>query len=278
MSAKLDKEDQNRVDSCEYYLKTKNTIENMEVYKDLSVGEVYFIKRKNYQGEEEYVTGGWNDEPAKYMVFHKDGGFVFVKRIIASGKMGKEVSCLTTEFDTKTYWLEADPDYVNSILLDNEDAYDPLAAEKKNSSNKNKARRKNKKIQLIYDTPQEAYTYIKSLKVGDTIYDTTAAYGSGILTWDVVKIDSKPIDKSNVNTSSNSSWRSRRYNYQNTDTQHANDNIPDIVTVSIKRRETKLPKDRRWCDEDRDLTYNSFKKGGYGPCYYKSKPHTVDDV
>lgn len=267
MSEQISKEDQNRVNNCEYYLKTKQTMKNAEVYKDLAIGEVYFIKRKGYNGEEEYVTGGWNNDPAKYMVFHKDDGFVFVKRIIANGKMGKEVTCLTTEYDVGHYWLEADPDYVNSILLENEESYDPLAASKKLASDKNKARRRNKKLQINYKTEQEAFDYIKTLKVGDTIYDTISAYGSGLLTWDIEDITHRPVDSKNIDPHS---WRS------NPDKEHRAHGFKEIYVIHLKRRETKSPKERRWEDEKKDVTFRDFK-GGYRS-YYHTKPYTPSDV
>ena len=95
MSTELSKDDKKRIKNCEYYSLSKRIMKDHEIYKNVNIGEVYFIKSKDYDGNDRYVTGGYTRDPAKYMVIHKDEGFIFAKRIIASGKLGKEISCLT---------------------------------------------------------------------------------------------------------------------------------------------------------------------------------------
>ena len=272
----LSKEDKSRIKNCEYYLRTKKIMKNLEEYKKLEVGEVYYIKTKNRDGKEEYVSAGWNNEPAKYMVFHKDeDGFAFIKRILASGKMGKEVTCLTTSYDVEDYWLESDPDQVNSILLDNESGYDPMAASKEMTSKKNKARRRNKKLELDFDTHKAAHDYIKTLKVGDVIYDSVAAYGSGILSWKVTDVASRPVDNTDTRSTYQKQWG---YPVGNTreDQWHNEHNLDTVVVVHVERLEKELPKHRRYVRQNRALTFLDFKNRW--DKFYSKKPFTVDDV
>lgn len=251
-------------------------MKNAEAYKNLQVGEVYYIKYKDYNDKESYVTTGWgNDTPAKYMVFHKDEGFVFVKRIIASGNLGKEVICLTTTYDVGSHWLEADPDYVNSILLENEEDYDPLAASKEMTAKKNRARRKNKRLELKFDEPQEAYDYIKKLRKGDKLYDCSTAYGAGIIEWVVNKVSVRATDKS-PNTSY--SWDTNRSIPGRTpvDQEHNKYGFDQIVEVEIQIV-GEPPKSRRWAGPKETIHFYTFVNKYYST-YYDSKPFTVDDV
>lgn len=276
MSQKLSKEDQDRVNSCDHYSKTKQVMSNLEAYKGLGVGEVYFIKGKTYSGEYEYVTAGYSDEPAKYMVFHKDDiGFIFIKRIIASGNLGKEVQCLTTQFDSDKYILEPDPEYVNSILLENEDGYDPLAASKENSAKKNKARRRNKKLELNFDDAQSAYDYIKTLRKGDVIYDCETAYGSGAVAWTVENVVVRKTD-----TSAPQGYSARWNKVQGAtreDQYHNQHGFAQSVLVTIKADDTNLPKSRKYITLEGTLTFFDFYNERYRK-FYKSRPFTVDDV
>lgn len=271
MGEKISNADQKRIVNCEYYLKTKQIMANAEVYKNLEIGEVYHIKYKDYNNKDMYVCYGWNSTtPSKYMVFHKDGGFVFVKRIIASGNLGKEIVCLTTTYDVGKHWLEADQEYVDSILLEDEEGYDPLAANKKLSNNKNKARRKNKKLQIVYKTPEEAYAYIKTLNVGDSIYDADTAYGSGILTWKIKKITNRKVNK--AKTTSSTGW-----GYSHRDEFHSKHKFADVVVVDIEIKEKVLPRSRSYETKTKELTFSDFLEDRYSK-YYKSKLYTVDDV
>lgn len=272
---KLSNVDQQRVDNCEYYLKTKQVMKNAEVYKELAVGEVYYIKYKDYNDKETYVMTGWGaDTPAKYMVFHKDDGFVFVKRIIASGNLGKEVICLTTTYDVDTHWLEADPDYVNSILLENEEDYDPLAASKAMTAKKNRARRRNKKMEVKFETAQEAYDYIKKLRKGDKLYDAATAYGSGVMEWVVDKVSMRKTDQTpqtgwygNKNPTPGKTWE---------DQSHNEAGFPQYISVKLKAT-SAAPRSRRWENVTKDIIFTNFRKDSYH-VYYESKPFTVDDV
>jgi len=274
MSEEISKSDQRRVNNCDHYLKTKKVMQNNEVYKDLSIGEVYYIKHKGRNDEERYITNGWNgDEPSKFMVFHKDESFVFVKRIIASGKMGKEVVCLNTTYDVDSHWLEADPDFVNSILLENEDGYDPLAASKKISSNKNKARRRNKKLEIKFDDIYMAQSYLDGLKVGDLLHDADTSYGSGTLTWEVSKVEKR---KTNKDKPTSGYYNNNSLGSTNEDRIHNEHGLRDLIVVTIKIK-GDIPKSRQYEDKKKIVTFNNFIKSSYR-VFYRNKPYTIDDV
>jgi hypothetical protein len=273
MTEDLSKSDKNRIKNCEYYLRSKQIMKNAEAYKGLSLGEVYYIKYKDYGGDESYITAGYGNEPAKYIVFHKDEGFVFVKRIISNGKLGKEVTCLTTTYNAGEYWLEADPDYVNSILLEDEGGYDPLAASKKLSSNKNKARRRNKKLEIAYGTHKEAHEYAKTIKVGDLIYNAETTYGSDLVSWEVTSIEKRPADQIRNGTNS---YYGTSLGSTNADRIHNRHGIKDLIAVEIKVK-GEIPKSRKYMGTEQILTFEDFLWTTYDK-FYRTKPYTVDDV
>jgi len=267
----LNRDDKRRVKNCDYYIKTKQVMKNAVVYDKLSVGEVYFIR---YTDTNKYVTSDWSGQsPSKFMVFHKDEGFVFIKRIIASGKLGKEVSCLTTSYYVNEYYLESDPDYVNSILLQDENSYDPLAASKKIASNKGKVRRKNKKLELAFNKPEEAYAYIQTLSVGDLLYNATTTYGTGVVAWEVKSVCVRDVDQT-----PQIDWRGNKDTNGNSsdDQAHNRHGFVDFVSIDIEATSV-IPSQNSWATATKKtLIFNDFLAKWHR--YYHSAPFTLDDA
>ncbi len=270
----LSKEDKRRVRGCEFYSKAKEVIEAHEKYKDLALGEVYFIKYKGkYSTDHKYVTRNYgNDKPSKFMIFHKDKeGFVFMKRINANGKLGKEVLCLTTQYSEPCYILEPDPDYVDSILFQSEASYDPLKSEKELNKNKGKARRRNKKLEITYKDAKDAFERIAKYKVGDKLYDAGTSYGKGIMEWEITGIEARPTDQTE-NTPY--PWNDTKViGNTSEDQSHNNYMLPDLVILDIKVISSDR---RRWTNSDRKVTFEDFIKRGH--IYYENRPCTTDDV
>lgn len=270
--AELTKEDEKRIIACDNYKLTKSIMKAHEEYKQLNIGEVYFLKRQRKDGSYQYSSRNYGDHKDKYMIFHKDDeGFVFVKRINASGKLGKEIMCLTTQFHD--WELEPDPEFVESIIFANEEGYDPLKAEKEINSKKGKARRRNKKLEVKFEKAQEAFDYISELQAGDVLYDCSTAYGEGVIEWKVVNVEHRKTDKTEKTVGF-----MNRYVKGNTreDQIHNEQNLDDFVKVEIKAQ--AIPKSRgSWISPDRTITFNDFYSK-YGCVYYDKKPYTLDDV
>jgi len=264
----LTKKDKIRVNNCDYYRLTKDIMKSHEAYKDIGVGEVYFIKQIRRDGTYSYVSRIWGkDKKDKYMVFHKDDdGFVFLKRINVSGKLGVEIYCLTTQFPMPRYEIEPDPEYLDAILFEDEGKYDPLKAEKELNSRKGKARRKNKKLEIRYLNNGLAYAAIKEFKVGDFLYNAKNTYGSDIEAWKVVQITNEKVNKEQTKANS---WSNKIIiGKTREDRAHISCNFDDVITLTIQSTTNNK--------RNRTLIFEAFNK--YGHTYYRSKPYTTDDV
>jgi hypothetical protein len=272
----LSKDDVKRIKNCDYYEMVKNIMKSHEEYKELKIGDVYFIKKLRYGTEWKYVSRAYNGKKDKFMIFHKDEeGFVFAKRINANGKLGKEVHCITTQYPAPKHVLEPDPEYIESIIFAEEESYDPLKAEKLVTKKKGQARRKNKKIEIGEEDALAAFKLISQYTVGDKIYDSGTSYGDGIMEWEVVKVEARKTCKTKVE----GRWINDppRIGKTAQDQAHNRNNLDDFVQIDIVCRHDK-PKSRRWTNTGRSLTFDDFIKSRYKNTYYKVKPYTLDDV
>lgn len=271
----LSKDDKTRVNGCDFYSKTKEVMLAHERYKTLQIGEVYFIKRTNtYDKTSRYLSRSIGQAPSKYMVFHKDADdFVFIKRINANGKLGKIVECLQTQYSAPCYDIEPDPEYVESIIFEEEGTYDPLKAEKEIVKKKGQARRKNKKLEIGFDTDQEALNHLRTFCIGDRIFDAGTTYGCGAIEWKVINIAKRPVDQT-----PQTSWRGSGATPGNThyDQLHNRAGLNEFISVTVQRV-GDVPKTRRWAPASMDIIFRDLVSQK-GHTYYKSKMWTVDDV
>lgn len=185
---KLTKEDQSRINKCDYYRSTQIIMKSVEEYKHFEVGTAVLIKHKSSNNF--LSNGSWhnnaNSTPSKYLIIENDNGFVFAKRIISSGEPGKTVQCLTIEYSTDNYEIVTDEDYLDSLLLDEE--YDPTTSAKEEKKKKGKASRTNNKYRVRFKEPFDAYAYIKGLKKGDKLWSAWTTFGDGITEYEVKEI------------------------------------------------------------------------------------------
>jgi hypothetical protein len=272
-------EDKRRIQKCSNYKAAKNILHTHRSHAELKLGEVYLIKYKRRSSDEHYtyVSRGYGvEKPDKYFVFHIDEeGFVFVKRINSDGRLGKEIRCLTTEFAQPKYQIEPDPEYVEHIIFQTEEDYDPAREEKELKKKKTRARKENQPKRAEFDTAAEAHAYLKTLKVGDKIYDCKASHGEGVMEWTVTKIETRPVDKTQK-----ADWNNNIY-YGNTphDRKHNQHNLTEFVMLDIVCNHDR-PKVRRWVGTNRRVIFDSFlkRKGKRYGIYYHTMPTTVEDV
>jgi len=273
----LSKEDLRRVNNCDYYKQTKLIMKVNELHKNFVVGEVYFIKEKRSGGKDRYVSRAYGNKPDKFMIFHKDSdGFVFVKRINANGKLGKEVQCLTTQYANPRYEFEADPEYIESIILDDEASYDPLKAEKALNKLKGQIRRKNKKLEIVYDDAADAYKAICAYKVNDVIYDANTTYGQGIMEWTVTQIESAPTCQQKM---VKTGWRGDLHGWlgkTSDDRKHNQHGLDKVVTLTLECKHSR-PDCRRWVSTKKTITFNRFMKSERYGTWYHTRPHEVQN-
>jgi hypothetical protein len=194
-------------------------------YKQFEVGTALFIKRI---GEDRYVTkGGWRDHgkkpPIKFVIIENDDGFLFAKKVLASGQLGTDITCLTTDYGPERWELIPDDAMVDAMLLDEE--YDPTADAKVLKKKKNKATRINKKHRLIFDRAKDAYDYINSLQVGQKLWTSGATFGENVAEYKVANIERKQAKESDA-AAYGRHRKVHRY--------HLDENFPDIVTVYLE--------------------------------------------
>lgn len=269
MEIVLNDEDKKRIKRCDNYQYAKNIMASHVEYKELNIGEVFLIKYKRYStgNEYSYMSRTYGGKPNKYMVVFKDDeGFAFVKRINASGKLGKEVYCLQTQYPMPTYQLEPDPDYVEAIIFEDEAGYDPSKVEKENTKKKGQARRKNKKLEISFDNQDKAYEFIESLNIGDKMYDSKTSYGDGVIEWTVTNIEEGKVDSS----------KTVRWGYD-PNTIHSQAGFDKWYNVTIECNKDKLPKNRRWTRPARKICFTDFLKARRQK-YYKTVPFGLEDV
>lgn len=261
----LSKEDKHRVNRCDNYKMTKMIMKAHENFREIEVGEVFYLKYNDY--DDRYVSRNWNGPKDKFMVFHKDeDDFVFIKRINASGKLGKEVQCLTTQFYNCT--IEPDQDYVDSLIFEDGD-YDPLQAQKELNKKRGKARRRNKALEINFPSADMAYEFVKRLNVGDKIYDAVNTYGEHCVEWTVTKINKRPVDQTKRGWNGNVLGNTRE------DQAHNRHGFSEFVELEIKA--TSIPKDRKYTNSVDKVTFRDFMDRRHYGKYYKTRMFTPDD-
>jgi hypothetical protein len=256
----LSPDDMSRINNCDFYAKAKEVIKSVNEYKDFEVGAAVHIVRKH---DGKMVSSDYEGKfPEKYIIVHNDDGFLFVKRVNANGKPGVAITCVTIDYPSDSYELRVDNGYVESMLLDTQDTYDPLADAKDMVKRKGKASRLNAKKRLLFDTAVEAYAYLKKAKVGDKFWTSDYAYGGGIQEYTVKSIEVRPAAKTQA---SPNGW-GRSYNQDHYYEAH---NFPEVVKVELK----VVDSGKRYSyDKTLEFTNISKENSGNYYFYYAEKP------
>lgn len=276
MSLKIDlsKEDTDRINGAEFYTHAKTIMKSFEEYKHANVGEVYSIVYSNSSSKLTYVGRGKNRD--KYMVIHKDDGFIFAKRIKSDGQLSKNVVCLTIRFPQPNYSIELDSAQAESIIFETEGSYDPFKEGKDLSKKKNKARRLNKSKLIMRDTPEEAFAFISNLKIGDTLYDAGTSFGEGIVSWTVSSIEKRDVDRA-----PQKDWTGKVYTYGKTsiDQDYYYFSLSEeFVRVSLTAN-GEMPPSRRWISKNRDVSFvDFFNCSRRRRDWYLTQPVSIEDL
>jgi hypothetical protein len=255
-------EDESRIRNCDFFLKAKEVIKSATDYKEFEVGSAIFLKR---HGDTKFVSSDREGKnPEKYIIVKNDEGFLFAKRINANGKPGVAIICLTIDFPSCYYDIHVDDSYIESMLLDTQDTYDPLADAKSLMKRKNKASRDNSKLRLQFDTHIEAYAWLKTCKVGDTIYSSEYSYGSGLTEYKIDAIEIRPAVGG-----SGSGW-SRSYG----DQAYMTLGFKEVIILKLK-----VATSTKTYSYDTTIEYNYISKEGYSNYfYYRTKPVSPEDL
>ena len=276
LSTELNEEDKKRINACDYYLQSKKIMESFERYKPIEVGEVYSVSYLSHDNKPEYIKrSGCSSKKDKFLVIHKDEGFVFAKRINSGGGLSKEVICLTIRFPSPDYCLELDADQAESIIFQNEEAFDPFKQGKDLSKRKNKARRINGTKKIVFPFLSDAINFVKNLKAGDVVYDSGTTFGESIIEWTVQSVTITPVDKTPQRD-----WRGGIVAYGKTDAdqKHNRHQLDEVVLVQLEAK-NEMPPNRRWTTKTRSVTFiDFFESSERYRDYYLTKPVSVDEV
>lgn len=271
--AELSKEDNDRIKGAEFYQHAKTIMKSFEEYQHVNVGEVYSVLYRNHADKLQYISRGKSKD--KYMVIHKDDGFVFAKRIKSDGSLSKNVVCLTIRFPQPNYSIELDSEQAEAIIFQNEASFDPFKEGKELAKKKNRARKINKAKVIVHDTALEALAFVSNLKIGDTIFDAGTAFGEGIVEWKVATIEKRAIDKT-----PQTDWNHKVFAYGKTDIDQRSNrhNLNDFIKVTLSAV-SEIPNSRAWMSKSRDISFIDFLScNERRRDWYLTKPITIEEV
>lgn len=266
----LSSEDLNRINKCDNYLYIKSIMESCTYYSEVQIGDVLLIKSKS---RNKYVTGT-TKSPTKFLIISKDEGFVFAKRITSNGKLGVEVICLTISYPASGYTVEVDPDMCESIIMQDESAYDPFEANKQLAKIRSKVKKINYNKHIHLAKPQDAQDYMSNIKVGDVFHTCSNFLGEMVITWSVAE-----ILKRDVNKSARLSWGHTYKGATELDTFCIDSDINEVISILIKC----IGSDENastWLTQDRILDIRDFidSKHSVQRKLYKDRPVNVRDT
>lgn len=260
----LTPDDLKRIRECDFYLKAKKIIQSAEDYREHEVGSAIFVvnKKSGKRVGQEYDAKA---TPDKYIVIENDNGFIFAKRINANGKPGVAISCLTIQYSSKHYELQVDDGYIESMLLDTQDKYDPASEAKALAKRKNKASRDNAKNRIIFDTIPEAYAFLSVAKVGDVIWESSYSYGTRVTQYTVDAIENRPAVKNH-----------NPYRYSTHDNAYVDSGYTNVVILKLAMSPSTNANGYGY---NKGISYKdicSTERSGY--FYYKTKPVSPEDL
>lgn len=234
-----------------------NAAKSIPYQRQFAVNDVLVIR---------YVKSGKYVEEAagikeKYMVVHKDeADLVYCKRLLKGGKLGQKVEMIAT-WDLETYMFEPDPERMESILMDQEEGYDPYAAGKALKKAQDRCRRHNKKLSVEIKGVKEADAHLRTIKVGDKIYTAYSLIEEEPNCREVVSVTIEPLATPTRNTWGGTS---------DLDKELRDAGLTDKCVVKVKHL------DHRYKSIDTLSISDVTRSWGY--YYHTNKPSTPKDI
>jgi hypothetical protein len=261
--------DKQRIDSCDNYKLVKRIMQSCEDYAEFEIGLAVYIKRKkdnNYIG-----TGYSNTEPKhKFIIMYKDGGFLFAKRIIASGNPGAQITCITIEFPSDVYELEVDSDYLDSMLLDTE--YDATAGAKDLAKKKMQATKINNRHKIQFNTPIESYHFLNNMKQGDIVWGCETSFGNQITKYQVASVETYLLDP---RQKAYRGWSGKMLNHPH------ETYLSEGFTQGILIELSVLESENKYTGSKKVYFYNITQNEKYkhsNTCIYRNKPTKPEEI
>jgi hypothetical protein len=146
-----------------YTLSYLNMYERLTNQPKVNPGDIIYLKNSN-NGAIKNTHGV--KQTFKVEEMHPSG-LVIARRILPNGKFGPSEIVNDGPWD-----VEVDQTFIENVIMKNEDAYDPSTAITELEKEKRRVSRYNKSIskKANVQNPQEIEEFMKTLKVGDTLW------------------------------------------------------------------------------------------------------------
>lgn len=176
--------------------RTLKHLKNLSFYK-FTIGDVLVREEKCHKRDSEGYE--WKTKlaecgiPNKYVyVFENDLGVGYIRRLSVNGRKFVDRPTCVTEFDPDQTRFVLDPEYADHMIFSDENAeFDAKSRYDEIKKKREQIHRKNKKLRIPLDTPEQAYAWLQTIKLGDQIY---WGYGISSLNKDVYLIQEIKID------------------------------------------------------------------------------------
>lgn len=149
-------------------------LETISKAQQFKVNDYLILKVSNHGGHMVTQTNSYG-APVKYQVVHlNDQGIAFVKRTNKAGEpSGRIYSCCGTEADDyrtleQKFAFELDPDFADSILLD--DDYDPASLHRSKKDIWKSVTEHNKASKIPTQESKDVVAFFHTVSVGDTLW------------------------------------------------------------------------------------------------------------
>ena len=153
----------------------------IERAKQFKLGDFLVLYLTNWDGKPEVQKNTYG-APVKYKVVHcTESGVAFIKKTSKNGTpIGELYSCCGTEYDKyrridQNFRFELDPDYADSLLLEDED-YDPATLHKSKQDIWKAVTAHNKAAKVGTSEARLCYDFFASLNVGDIFWTSTTGF------------------------------------------------------------------------------------------------------
>jgi len=183
MAEKLNKHEQEVISEMSAVVNVH--LYNLELIKSLSKFKlddylIAFVPPNDYNSLKKQQAVNTFGAAKKYKVVHVDPyGIPYMKELNKYGKTFGQLLCpLYRRGNNELYiqtLFEVDPDYEDSILLDDEGSFDAVKSIKDKSDLHKEIVKHNKSLRIKIKTTQDLINFISTIKVGDTIWRTPSS-------------------------------------------------------------------------------------------------------
>lgn len=164
----------------EFTQKFEKTLDTLEKAKRFKIGDFLILFTWDYHGIKKQQVNSYG-APAKYkVVYTSKHGIPFIKQVNANGNpIGPLFSILGADDDNyrhhgQNFEFELDPDYADSILL--EDEYDPATIHRNRKEQWKAVTAHNKACKIKTQETKDVVTFFKTVEIGHTLWTSALSH------------------------------------------------------------------------------------------------------